>query len=78
MPGLIGDRVARPPTIAQGSARWLNSAGRLPMAANGIYLVITAKDVANGARANMKLGTRGFLVQQNWVNAGTGGCVLRA
>lgn len=29
---------------------------------------------SNGARANMKLGSRHFLVQQNWVNAGGGYC----
>jgi hypothetical protein len=31
---------------------------------------------ANGATANMTIGGRDFLVQQNWVNAGSGGCVL--
>jgi hypothetical protein len=29
---------------------------------------------ANGAIANMKLGTRDYLIQQNWVNAGGGYC----
>ena len=29
---------------------------------------------ANGAQANMKLGVRDFLIQQNWVNAGGGYC----
>lgn len=29
---------------------------------------------ANGAQANMKLGTRDFLIQQNWVNASGGFC----
>jgi len=29
---------------------------------------------ANGALANMKLGTRDFLIQQNWVNASGGYC----
>ena len=29
---------------------------------------------ANGARANMKLGARDFLIQQNWVNASGGYC----
>jgi hypothetical protein len=32
---------------------------------------------ANGAAANMKLGTRDFLIQQNWVNSGNGICALR-
>ena len=30
----------------------------------------------NGAKANMKLGTRDFLIQQNWVNAGGGYCAV--
>jgi hypothetical protein len=29
---------------------------------------------ANGAQANMRLGTRDFLIQQNWVNAAGGYC----
>jgi hypothetical protein len=29
-----------------------------------------------GGVANMRLGTRDFLVQRNWVNSGTGGCFL--
>lgn len=28
----------------------------------------------NGSRANMKLGTRDYLIQQNWVNASGGFC----
>jgi len=31
---------------------------------------------ANGARANVKLGKRDFLLQQNWVNQGPGHCAL--
>jgi hypothetical protein len=34
----------------------------------------TQYTTANGAKANMKLGTRDFLIQQNWVNAGGGYC----
>jgi hypothetical protein len=30
--------------------------------------------VANGAQANMKFGTRDYLIQQNWVNANRGLC----
>ena len=33
-------------------------------------------DGANGAKANMKLGARDFLIQQNWVNAGGGYCAM--
>lgn len=32
---------------------------------------------ANGAKANMNLGGYDYLVQQNWVNAGSGYCALR-
>jgi len=32
---------------------------------------------SNGAKANMKLGTRDYLIQQNWVNSGSGGCALK-
>ena len=31
---------------------------------------------ANGGQANMLLGSRNFLIQQNWVNANGGGCAL--
>ena len=30
--------------------------------------------VSNGAAANMRLGSRDFLIQQNWVNANRGYC----
>jgi hypothetical protein len=30
--------------------------------------------VSNGSQANMKIGARDFLIQQNWVNAGSGYC----
>jgi len=33
--------------------------------------------VANGSSANMKLGTRDYLIQQNWVNASGGFCALK-
>jgi hypothetical protein len=36
----------------------------------------TTYKTANGGVANMKLGGKDFLVQQNWVNAGHGGCAL--
>ena len=32
--------------------------------------------VANGSRANMQLGLRDFLIQQNWLNSGGGACAL--
>ncbi len=33
-----------------------------------------AEYTSNGARANMRLGTRDYLIQQNWVNASGGFC----
>jgi hypothetical protein len=36
----------------------------------------TTYRTANGATANMNLGGRDFLVQQNWVNANGGSCRL--
>jgi hypothetical protein len=37
----------------------------------------TEYTAANGAKANMKLGTRDYLIQQNWVNASGGKCALK-
>jgi len=37
----------------------------------------TQYTTANGAKANMKLGARDFLIQQNWVNANGGACALK-
>jgi hypothetical protein len=36
----------------------------------------TTYKTANGGIANMNLGGKDFLVQRNWVNAGSGGCAL--
>jgi len=36
----------------------------------------TTYTTAAGGRANMQIGGRDFLVQQNWINAGSGGCRL--
>ncbi|HZS48372.1 MAG TPA: hypothetical protein VFC63_25100 [Blastocatellia bacterium] len=36
----------------------------------------TTYTTANGSKANMKLGTRDFLIQQNWENSGSGFCSL--
>jgi hypothetical protein len=36
----------------------------------------TTYTTANGGIANMKLGTRDFLIQRNWVNAGGGFCAV--
>jgi hypothetical protein len=33
---------------------------------------------ANGARANLRLGQRDFLIQQNWVNDRRGRCAMTA
>src|SRR5256885_10939633 len=37
----------------------------------------TTYTTANGSSANMKIGTKDFLVQQNWVNANGGGGRLK-
>ncbi len=36
----------------------------------------TEYTTSNGSKANMKLGTRDYLIQQNWVNASGGYCAL--
>ena len=36
----------------------------------------TTYTVSNGSKANMSLGGRNYLVQQNWVNSGSGYCAL--
>ena len=36
----------------------------------------TTYHTSNGAVANVHLGSRDFLIQRNWKNAGSGGCVL--
>ena len=35
----------------------------------------TTYTTSNGAKANMNIGGKDFLVQRNWVNAGSGGCL---
>jgi hypothetical protein len=37
----------------------------------------TTYTASNGAKANMHLGSRDFLIQRNWVNAGGGYCALK-
>jgi hypothetical protein len=34
----------------------------------------TTYTASNGATANERIGTKDFLVQQNWINSGSGGC----
>ncbi len=36
----------------------------------------TEYTVGNGSSANMKLGSRDFLIQQNWIRATKGKCAL--
>jgi hypothetical protein len=36
----------------------------------------TTYSAANGSTANMKLGSRDYLIQQNWLNVGSGYCAL--
>jgi hypothetical protein len=37
----------------------------------------TVYNTSAGGKANMNLGGTDFLVQRNWVNAGTGGCAVK-
>jgi len=37
----------------------------------------TTYQTGNGSTANMNLGGKDFLIQRNWVNAGSGGCLLQ-
>lgn len=37
----------------------------------------TTSTASNGAKYNITIGGKNFLVQQNWVNAGSGGCALK-
>lgn len=36
----------------------------------------TTRTVSNGSQANVKLGGKDYLIQQNWLNAGAGSCAL--
>ena len=36
----------------------------------------TTYTVSNGSKANMKIGNRDYLIQQNWLNVGSGYCAL--
>jgi hypothetical protein len=36
----------------------------------------TTRTASNGSQYNMTLGSRQYLIQRNWVNAGSGGCAL--
>lgn len=36
----------------------------------------TTYTTSNGSTANMKLGANDYLIQQNWVNSGNGGCLV--
>lgn len=36
----------------------------------------TTYSAGNGARANVRLGTRDYLIQQNWLNVGSGRCSM--
>jgi hypothetical protein len=36
----------------------------------------TTSTATNGSQYNMTLGARQYMIQQNWVNAGSGGCAL--
>jgi len=54
---------------------WFDSLGR-ENADKCVWTFGTTYTVANGSVANMKLGTRDYLIQRNWVNASGGYCAL--
>jgi uncharacterized repeat protein (TIGR01451 family) len=54
---------------------WYDSAGE-ENADKCAWTFGTTYGVANGSVANVSLGGRDFLIQQNWVNASTGYCAL--
>jgi hypothetical protein len=37
----------------------------------------TTYTATNGSKANVKLGSRDYLIQQNWVNSGSGYCAMK-
>ena len=43
----------------------------------GGYALIVPSTAANGAKFNMTLGSRQYLIQRNWVNAGGGYCATQ-
>ena len=54
---------------------WFDSSG----AENGdkcAWTFGTTYAAANGSRANVKLGGKDYLIQQNWLNVGAGSCTL--
>lgn len=54
---------------------WYDSRGR-ENADKCAWTFGTTYTTANGAKANMNLGGRDYLIQQNWVNANGGSCAL--
>jgi Phosphate-induced protein 1 conserved region len=54
---------------------WYDSRG-LENADKCAWTFGTTHTAANGSQYNMTLGSREYLIQRNWVNAGSGGCLL--
>jgi phosphate-induced protein 1 len=61
-------------TDPEGSA-WFDRRGR-ENADKCAWTFGTTYGTSNGGTANMSLGGKNFLIQQNWVNAGSGGCAV--
>ena len=64
----------RRPPIPTSTPGTTGAATRTPTSAPGRSA--PTYTTANGAKANMKLGARDYLIQQNWVNAGGGYCAM--
>ena len=56
---------------------WFDRYG-LENAAKCVGLFGTTYSTANGARANLRLATRDYLIQQNWVNDRKGHCAMNS
>ena len=53
---------------------WYSTSSGQENADKCAYIYGTEYTTGNGAKANMKLGTRDFLIQQNWLNISPGSC----
>lgn len=71
----LGHEIEETTTDLMGNA-WFDSRG-YENADKCAWNFGTTYTSSKGGKANMNLGGKDFLVQQNWVNAGSGGCALR-
>jgi hypothetical protein len=74
MASIISHELEESVTDPDGNA-WFDSRGQ-ENADKCAWTFGTTYAASNGSKANMKLGTRDYLIQQNWVNASGGFCAL--